>query len=110
MDALKEFGNSAIGIASAIATALFAMAFGLPKLVNGFKSDKLDGSILDRVTKLEAKAEIQDLKIHRQAVRITKLVVLVIRLEGILMASGTQIPDSVREEIMELTKDEGIEG
>lgn len=108
MDFLKEFSNSAGGWAAAIASALIGLAVYLPKISNGMKSDKVDGNILDRVLKLEVKAEQQDKKIHKQAVRITKLVVLVIRLEGILMASGTQIPDTVRDEIMELTKDEDL--
>lgn len=108
MDYLKEFSNSVGGWASAIAAALIGLAVYLPKINNGIKQDNLNGNVLDRLKALEAKAELQDKKIHKQAVKVTKLVVLVLKLEGLIARSGVQIDKELAAEILDLTADEDL--
>lgn len=105
MDFLKDFSNSVGGWASAIAAALIGLAVYLPKISNGMKQDGINGNVLDRLAALEKKTDVQDKKIHKQAVRITKLVMLVIKLEALIARSGTKLPQDVIDEITELTQD-----
>ena len=110
MDFLNKFSDSVGGWASAIAAALIGLAVYLPKISNGMKADRIDGNVLDRITNLEAKADVQDAKIHKQAIRITKLVMLVIKLEALIVRSGVQIDKGLADEILALTTDEDLGG
>lgn len=105
MDFLKDFSNGVGGWASAIAAALVGLAVYLPKINNGIKQDGINGNVLDRLAALEKTASVQDKKIHRASVRITKLVMLVIKLEGVIARSGAQLSQEVIDEIQELTQD-----
>ncbi len=105
---MEELANSIGAKWAALVTAVLTLSVTALKLLNSVKGDINNGNMLDRVSALEKKAVVQDAKIHRQAVRGTKLAVLVIRLEGILMASGIEIPETVRAEIQELTSDEDL--
>ncbi len=109
-DSLGKGAGSALGVAAA---ALLAMVTFLPKLRNGMKTDQLDGDVLTRLTNMEKHANAQDRrmvhqdrKIHRYAVRLTRLVVVVIRLEGLLVANSVVIPPDLVEEIYKLKDDE----
>jgi hypothetical protein len=108
MDFLKNFGDSVGGWASAIAAALIGLAVYLPKISNGMKQDGINGNVLDRLAALEKKTDVQDKKIHKQAVRITKLVMLVIKLEALIVRSGVQIDKGLADEILALTSDEEL--
>lgn len=105
MDFLTKFSDSAAGWASAIAAALIGLAVYLPKISNGIKQDGINGNVLDRLAALEKTTAVQDKKIHKASVRITKLVMLVIKLEALIARSGTQLSQDVIDEIAELTKD-----
>lgn len=108
MDELKAFSNSTGGTWAALVSAVVGIAVFVPKLLNAVKGDINNGNVLDRLTNLEKKADIQDRKIHKQAVRITKLVMLVIKLEALIVRSGVQIEQSLAEEIEQLTADEDL--
>jgi hypothetical protein len=92
----KEIGVVAAGVA----TALVALGASIPKLLNGFKTDRIDGNLLARLDAMDA-------KIHTQAVRITRLTVLIIRLEALLIAHKIEIPKDLRDELDEISK-EGV--
>jgi len=105
---MEELANSIGAKWAALVTAVLTLSVTALKLLNSVKGDINNGNMLDRVSALEKKAVVQDAQIHRQAVRGTKLAVLVIRLEGILTASGIEIPETVRAEIQELTSDKDL--
>lgn len=99
-------------IAAILVIFLIVISTYLPKMMNAFKSDKLDGNVLDRLEKMEKHAaaqvkknEIQDAKIHKFAVKVTKLVVVMIRLESLLMFHNIPIPQDLQDEINELKND-----
>jgi hypothetical protein len=105
-DAFKMLAGGGIsGIATAIALALVALAAWIPKLLNGIKGDNLTGNVLDRVKDLEAKSDKQDAKIHKFAVKVTKLVVVVIRLEALLKDNNIPIPLDLMTEVQKLRLD-----
>lgn len=111
MDELGKLltGGGPLGVATAIALALIGLAAGLPKLLNAYKSDQLSGNVLDRIRDLELKSDVQDRKIHKAAVRVTKLVVVVIRLEALLIDNHISIPSDLVSEIQALRKDSEAE-
>jgi ClpP class serine protease len=109
---LNTPGGSLAFIAAVLAIFLVVVATYLPKFMNAFKTDKLDGNILNRLEKMEAYASAQakknseqDHKIHRFAVKVTKLVVVMIRLESLLMFHNIPIPQDLQDEINELKDD-----
>ena len=96
-------------VAGSVIAALVALAALLPRLLNAIKGEGLTGSVLDRLKSMEEHAKVmdrraivQDDKIHRYAVRVTKLVVLMIRLEALLIASKTDIPQDIIDEMFAL--------
>ena len=95
--------------AAAVVAALAAIAAFLPKLLNAIKGEGINGSVLDRLKAMETHAAVQDRraivqddKIHRYAVKVTKLVVLMIRLEALLLANKVDIPQDVIDEMFNL--------
>lgn len=105
MDWLVAFGNSTAGTWAAFVSALAAIAVFLPKLLNAVKSDKVDGNVLDRLLKHEERMNQMDDTIHKQQVKVTRLVVLVTHMNGLLIANGVTIPEKIEKEIQELTED-----
>ena len=106
MDDLKTIGGS-------IVAGLLTLSVVGPKLLNMFKGDTLNGSVLDRLKSMEAhaalqdrRAIIQDDKIHRFAVKVTKLVVVMIRLEGLLQQHAIEIPQDLIDDMVDLRKDD----
>jgi hypothetical protein len=92
--------TSKIGLTAAgVATALIALGMSVPKLLNGYKTDRIDSNLLERLDKM-------DEKIHTQAVRITRLTVLIIRLEALLIAHKIDIPVELRQELDEISKEQ----
>jgi hypothetical protein len=93
--------------------ALVTLAAVGPKLLNMFKGDSLNGSVLDRLSAMEKHAQVQDRraiaqddKIHRFAVKVTKLVVVMIRLEGLLQKYEINIPQDLIDEMLVLKRDD----
>lgn len=116
MNELVPLISSPVGslatIAGVLIILLIVISTYLPKMMNAFRSDKLDGNILDRLEKMEKHAnaqvrknESQDDKIHKFAVKVTKLVVVMIRLESLLMFHNIPIPQDLQDEINELKND-----
>lgn len=99
------------GFGTAVA-ALLGGFFAYPKLKNALSTDKLDGDVLKRLKAMEEhsalqdrKMIIQDDKIHRYAVRVTKLTVIIIRLDG-LIGDKVEIPKDLLDEIAALKTEE----
>ena len=88
-----------------VIASLFAVATGLPKLLNYIKGEGLNGSVLDRLKAMEDHAAEQDKKIHRFAVRTTKLCVALIRLESLLIENKIPIPDDLRSYLADIKRD-----
>lgn len=112
IEAIKVLANSAGAkgtdiamIAAAITLGIVVIAVTLPRILNSIKRDQLDGNVLTRLQNLETKAVSQDAKIHRYAVRVTKLAVLVFKLHGLLVSNKVDIPQDLVDEIVELTKE-----
>jgi hypothetical protein len=107
MDGLDKLltGGGPLGVTSVIAIALIALAALIPKLLNSFKGDMIQGNILDRLKSLEQGAASQEIKVHKFAVKVTKLVVVVIRLEALLKDNNIPIPADLMEEVQMLRKE-----
>lgn len=107
MDGFEKLLTSGgpLGTASVIAIALIALAALIPKLLNSFKGDLIQGNVLDRLKTLELGAATQEIKVHKFAVKVTKLVVVVIRLESLLIEHNIPIPPDLMKDISDLKKD-----
>jgi hypothetical protein len=106
MEELKTTGG-------AIAATLLTLSVIGPKLLNAFKGDSLNGSVLDRLKAMEEHAKLQDRraivqddKIHRFAVKVTKLVVVMIRLESLLQQHEVEIPQDLIDDMVELRQND----
>ena len=82
-------GSSLAGIAASITMALVGLAVTLPKILNSIRADRLDGNVLVRLQALEGKAK-QDEKIHRHAIRITKLCMLLLKFHACWCATTSK--------------------
>lgn len=98
-------GSSIAAIAASITLAVITIAMSLPKIFNSIKSDRIDGNVLTRLQNLEIKAVAQDAKIHRYAVRVTRLTVLTMRLHALLIDHKVNLPQDLVDEFIELTKE-----
>ena len=103
-DFLQEIVSALGGGLAAALAALYAF----PKLKNSFTGDRLDGDVLNRLKVMEEHAAVQDRqmlvqndKIHRYAVRVTKLTVIIIRLDG-LIGDKVSLPRDLLDEIAAL--------
>lgn len=112
LEAIKALAGTAGGpgsnlamIAAALTLGTVVIAVTLPRILNSIKRDQLDGNVLTRLQNLETKAVAQDAKIHRYAVRVTKLAVLVFKLHGLLVSNKVDIPQDLVDEIVDLTKE-----
>ena len=88
-----------------VIASLFAIATGLPKLLNYIKGEGVNGSVLTRLAAMEKHAAKQDRKIHKFAVRTTKLCVAMLRLEGLLIDHNIPIPDDLSNDLAEIKRD-----
>ena len=112
-DWIKEFGGGVAAIGVPLTAILVGLAAWLPKILNGMKLDGLNGNVLERLKAMEEhaavqdrKSVIQDVKIHKSAVKVTKLVVIVIRLQGLLVTNNISIPQDLVDDIIEVQKDD----
>lgn len=104
-DSAGSKGTDLAMVAAAITMAVVIIAVTLPKILNSIRSDKIDGNVLARLQKLEDKSAKQDEKIHRHAVRITKLSMLLLQFHGLLVSNSVPIPQWMVDEMVELTKE-----
>lgn len=113
------------------AAGLLGLATQMPKIFNAFKSDRIDGTMLDRMQKQEdliasnnskyekrldemqikldaqaKKMEEQSDKIHKQQVHLTKVQVFVIQLLGIIKLNNITITAEMQAEADELVKED----
>lgn len=98
-------GSSLAGIAASITMALVGLAVTLPKILNSIRADRLDGNVLVRLQALEEGKAKQDEKIHRHAIRITKLCMLLLKFHGLLVRNNIEIPKDMIDEMVELTRE-----
>lgn len=105
-DFFKQIGDSFVAVGAAIALAVFGAFTAMPKILNTIKSDKIDGNVLDRIKRHEERMNEMDKTIHMQQIKLTRLQVLVIRLEGLIAHAGVHIHDELRSEIAALVRDE----
>lgn len=114
-----------LAIGTTIATALMAIATVLPKLIANFKKDKLDGTVasvqrtqvdgiqhsyeqqltnlIGRFAKMELKVDAMENTIHMQSIKVTRLIVVVIHMRGLLASHSVPIPEHIKAEIDLLT-------
>ena len=98
-DILKLLADGTLPLGIGMTMLLVLLAMQAPKLLNGVKGDKIDGNLLDRLNDM-------DKKIHSTSIKVTRLVVLLIRLEALLIVSGGAIPKDLQDEIAELTRED----
>ena len=110
-------------IGAALIFILGGGAIGLPRLLNMYRKEKLDGAGIeaqqnvvetldDRLARYDKRFDEMDLRIHRQAVLITKLQMMllrfegiVLRLENIILAANITIPGAVKDDMEHLRAD-----
>lgn len=105
MQTAGSTGSTIAIVAASITLAVVTIAVTLPKILNSIKSDRIDGNVLTRLQNLETKAVMQDAKIHRYAVRVTKLTVLVMRLNALIKDNDVNMPQDIVDDIVELTRE-----
>lgn len=112
IEAIKALAGTAGGpgsnlamIAAALTLGIVVIAVALPRILNSIKRDQLDGNVLTRLQTLEEKSIKQDEKIHRQAVRITKLCMLLLKFHGLAVRNNVEVPQEMLDEMVELIKD-----
>lgn len=113
--------NDLLAIGTSVAAAIISLATILPKLLTGFKKDKLEGavattqhkmvdgiqnsyekqlsSLTERYNKLDLKVDSMDETIHTQAVKLTRLVVVLIHVKGLLEEHEVPVPPHMQAEI-----------
>lgn len=124
--------NEVIALGSALAAALITIAAFIPKLLRSIKRDNLDTrvagtqqSVVDemytsyerqlealneRVSRLDSRLTEMDNTIHSQAIKITRLTIVIMHLRALLLTNAITIPDQIQDEIDVLTQfDEGVE-
>lgn len=89
---------------SALAIAAIAVAAHLPKILNSIKSDKIDGSVLDRIAKHEERMNEMDRTIHRQAIKLTRLTLVLMHVKVLLNSHSVPVPEHLQQEMDELTE------
>lgn len=119
--------NDLLALGTAVAAAIVSLAALIPKLLAGFKKDKLDGvvattqqsmvdgikatydsqiaTITERLNVVDAKANDMEDKLRAQSVTVTRLMVLVLKLKGLLEQNSIAIPLPIQKEIDVLVND-----
>jgi hypothetical protein len=114
-----------VTIATGLAGSVIVLSSLLPKIMASLKRDKLDAtvattqisqvdgiqstyekqihSLYDRLNKMELRVNEMDETIHFQAVKVTRLIVVVIQLKSIMTEYAVPIPEHLKEEIDRLT-------
>lgn len=114
-----------VTLGTGLASAVVIFATLLPKLMASLKRDRLDTkfastqmemvdgiqnsyekqiqSLTERLNRMELRVNEMDETIHFQAVKVTRLIVVVIQLKSIMTEYAVPIPDHIKEEIDKLT-------
>lgn len=114
-----------ITLGTGLATAVVLFATLLPKIMAGLKRDRLDATVAQtqmvmvdgiqnsyqkqisnltaRLNRMELRVNEMDETIHFQAVKVTRLIVVVIQLKSIMTEYSVPIPIHIQEEINTLT-------
>ena len=117
--------NDLLTIGTALAAAIITIATIIPRILANLKRDSLDSKVADtqmnivdglqtsyekqidtldeRMAKMEERIDAMDLTIHTQAIKITRLIVVVIHMRALLVANAVPIPSNIQEEIDLLT-------
>jgi hypothetical protein len=105
LEIIKLLTSGTLGTAATFILGIVALAIFGPKIVNAVKGDRVEGNVLDRLLAHEKRMNEMDSLIHKQQVKVTRLVVLVTHLNGLLTTNGIQIPEKIEKEITDLTED-----
>ena len=117
--------NDLLTIGTALAAAIITIATIIPRILANLKRDNLDGKFAgtqmdivdglqtsyekqielldDRMIKMEERVDSMDMTIHTQAIKITRLIVVVIHMRGLLVSNAVPIPENIQTEIDLLT-------
>lgn len=117
--------NDLLTIGTALAAAIITIATIIPRILANLKRDNLDGKFAgtqmdivdglqtsyekqielldDRMIKMEERVDSMDMTIHTQAIKITRLIVVVIHMRGLLVSNSVPIPENIQTEIDLLT-------
>lgn len=117
--------NDLLTIGTALAAAIITIATIIPRILANLKRDSLDSKVAgtqmnivdglqtsyekqidtldERMAKMEERIDAMDLTIHTQAIKITRLIVVVIHMRALLVANAVPIPSNIQEEIDLLT-------
>ena len=94
------------------AVLVLIAVFG-PRLMNSRKEDQVESNVLEQLKQMSAQMVTVNVRVneldnmvHKQQVRLTRLQVLVIQMNGLLVGNGIQMPDYMKAELKELTDDE----
>ena len=121
MDTLIEFLVAlskipAIGPALVFFSILVMLAVFGPRFMNSRKEDQVEGNVLNQLQQMTEQMESlrnrvngMDAMIHRQQIRLTRLQVLVIQMNGLLVSNGIKMPDYMQAELKELTEDDSVD-
>lgn len=101
-------------LAGGVAAALIALATALPKILNAYKRDKIDGDALDtfykRLRAKEARIDEMDATIHQLAIERTELTVTVqelvsitTQLTGIIVDCGATVPAALLSQLSRIS-------
>ena len=120
----KVFANETLTTGGCITAVICFVAYMMPKIINALKHDRNEGAGLDaehsilgalesrvksnedEVISLRLQVSQTSAKVQAYAIQATRLQVLVIKLEGYLIAAGIDVPETVRQEIEALTKEQ----
>lgn len=117
-----------ITVGTSLAGVLIAIIVWGPKVMAAIRRDKLDGVVAStqtdmvngihlsyteqlraltaRVTEMDAHIRRTDLMVHKQRVKLTRLQVSLIHLQGLLTLNGIEVPPHIRAEIDLIVRDE----
>ena len=107
-DALTK-GAAAVG-------TIIATVIGFPILRNKWKQGTQDGKIIDnesyildtmeeRLAKQDTRIDEMDARIRKQAIAMTRMQMLILRLEGLLVQHSIEVSEDLKHQIEELSKE-----
>lgn len=85
-----------------LAAALLAFAMYLPKFLNNFRADKIEGNVLVRLSEAEQKIIQLSNAIHAHAIDLTLAQTLLLKVYHSMQDNGHDIPEELAEYIDEM--------
>jgi len=89
-------------ILGTIVATVLAIPLVVPKIMNMFKSDKLDGGSLDRLAKAEEHISELRKQVSQQNLELTDAQMMLIQVHSIMNQHDTPIPENVTTYITKL--------